>query len=106
MSKKFELNTTPGLYPTVVCLDMPPQKVTSNPTLMLIETPSSLPILDSSSDQENPDMITGVGPAKNESSSAGLEDVTTQPVIVIYPTGNQKSLAPSLARVSPEAFLI
>ena len=36
-----------------------------------------------------PDMITGVtaGSAKNESSSS-LDDVTTQPTIIIYPTGN------------------
>ena len=37
-----------------------------------------------------PDMITGVtgGSAKNESSSS-LDDVTTQPTIIIYPTGNK-----------------
>ena len=36
-----------------------------------------------------PDMITGAtgASAKNESSSS-LDDVTTQPTIIIYPTGN------------------
>lgn len=68
----------------------PPRKVTPDPSPTLMETPSSLPILDSSQDvvqPRPPDMITGVtgGSAKNESSSS-LDDVTTQPTIIIYPT--------------------
>lgn len=69
---------------------MPPpnKRITFEPSLIFVETPSSLPILDSASDQvQPPDMIAGVaGPtAKNESSS-NLNDVTTQPTIIIYPT--------------------
>jgi len=71
---------------------MPPpnKRVTFEPSLIFVETPSSLPILDSPSDQVQPpdiEMITGVTEpsAKNESNS-NLNGVTLQPTIIIYPT--------------------
>jgi len=67
---------------------MPPpnKRVTFEPSLIFVETPSSLPILDSPSDQDI-EMITGVTEpsAKNESNS-NLNGVTLQPTIIIYPT--------------------